>query len=456
MWTRYVASVAKAAAQSIYDIGFSSFGSWGSRVARKTVQQWFRKFGESAYLHGPVHRVAQDVSLVKWHLYRRTAGPVGPAGPPREEVYDHPLLELWDNPVPQTSSHPGFTGSQWRYLVQLYLELAGEAFLVVVEEQGNPSALLPIPPHWVTGIPTKEEPFYTIVVPGTGAQPVPSGQVIWLKRLDPANPYGRGLGVAGTVDDEVSQLEWMNKFNDNLFRNGAHPGAIVGVEGLDPKNADRIREQWAEKQEGFANAWRTAFIGGKVTMHQTGRSHMDLDFNEGVRLKRDTVAQAWCVPPEILGIVENSNRATAQAADFIHQSKNTLPRLVYLDEVFNRFLVPRYRERALILCYENPVRETEEFRLEKADRGLAGGAITVNEWRKEMGWDPWPEPMGSAFYRPLNVEAVNSLTGEVLNQPDHSAEPTAPPEPAGGQEKIKHLDFRTATRRLWGARKKAS
>lgn len=456
IWSGHVASVAKAAAQSIYDIGFSAFGGLGQRFSRKSVAQWFQKFGQSAYLHGPVHRVAQDVSLVHWHLYRRTSGAIGPAGPPREEVYEHPLLDLWANPVPRSESHPGFTGSQWRYLLQLYLELAGEAFVVVTEQAGIPMSLLPIPPHWVTGIPTSDHPFYTVVVPGGGTEPVPAGNVIWLKRLDPANPYGRGLGVAGTVDDEVSQLEWMNKFNDNLFRNGAHPGAIIGIEGLDGNNEKRIREQWAEKQEGFANAWRTAFVGGKVTMHQTGRSHTDLDFNAGVRLKRDTVAQAWCVPPEILGIVENSNRATAQAADYIHQSKNTLPRLVYLDEVFNRFLVPRYRERALVLCYENPVKETEEHRLEKADRGLAGGAITVNEWRQAMGYDPLPNTQGNVLYRPLNVEAVDSRTGQVLNQPDHEApSPLPKPEP-GGQEKANVLPFSTQVRRLWGARKQVS
>lgn len=456
LWSGHVASVAKAAAQSIYDIGFSSFGAIGQRFSRKTIQQWFKKFGESAYLHGPVHRVAQDVSLVNWHLYRRLSGAVGPAGPPREEVYEHPLLDLWENPVPRTDTHPGFTGSQWRYLIQLYLELAGEAFIVVTEKAGVPMSLLPVPPHWVTGTPTSEHPYYNVVVASGGSEPVPAANMIWLKRLDPANPYGRGLGVAGTVDDEVSQLEWMNKFNDALFRNGAHPGAIIGVEGMTDSNEKRIREQWATKQEGFQNAWRTAFVTGKVTMHQTGRSHTDLDFNAGVRLKRDTVAQAWCVPPEILGIVENSNRATAQAADYIHQSKNTLPRLVYMDEVFNRFLVPRYRDRSLVLCYDNPVRETEEFRLEKADRGLAGGAITINEWRREMGYDPWPSPQGDAFYRPLNVEAVNSKTGEVLNEPDHEATDPAPPVPAGGQEKATVLPFSTTVRRLWGARKKAS
>lgn len=447
-WTGQMATVVKAAAQSVYEIGFSSLGGFAQRLSRSTVQQWFLKFGQSAYLHGPVHRVAQDVALVQWHLYSRMDGEVGPSGPPRKEVYDHPLLELWDQPVPRSDSHPGFTGSQWRYLIQLYLELAGESFLVVIERDGMPTALLPIPPHWVTQTPSTDAPWYTISTPNTLApEPIPAAQVIWLKRLDPSNPYGRGLGIAGTVDDEVSQLEWMNKFNDALFRNGSHPGAIIGVEGLDDKNEKRIRSQWSEKQEGFANAWRTAFIGGKVTMHQTGRSHLDLDFNAGVRLKRDTVAQAWCVPPEILGIVENSNRATAQAADYIHQSKNTLPRLVYQAEVWNKYLVPRYLDRRLFLGYENPVRETDEQRLEKADRGLAGGAITVNEWRREMGYDPLPDTQGSVLYRPLNVEAVDSRTGRVLNEPDHSADSPRPKPEPGGQEKLL---------RLVGARRKAS
>lgn len=447
-WTGHVATVAKAAAQSIYEIGFSPLGALGQRLSRSTVQQWFRKFGESAYLHGPVHRVCQDVAMVKWHLYQQLDGKVGPSGPPRQELYDHPLLDLWEQPVPRSATHPGFTGSQWRYLVQLYLELAGEAFLVVVEDGSQPVALLPIPPNWVTGIPSGDQSSYRLAIPGTMAsEEIPSSQVIWLKRLDPANPYGRGIGIASTVDDEVSQLEWMNKFNDQFFRNGAHPGAVVGVEGLDERNEGRIRAQWNEKQQGFMNAWRTAFVSGKVTFHQLSRSHQDLDFVQGVRLKRDTVAQAWCVPPEILGIVENSNRATAEAADYIHQSKNTLPRMVYQSEVWNRFLVPRYRDRRLVLDYEHPVRETDEQRLEKADRGLMGGAITVNEWRAAMGYDPLPDEQGNVLYRPLNVEAVNADDGTVLNQPDHSAPPVE-----AEREKVSSI----AKGRLLARRKRAS
>ena len=50
--------------------------------------------------------------------------------------------------------------------------------------------------------------------------------------------------------------------------------------------------------------------------------------------------------------------------------------------------MPLYDDPLLEVDYESPVKETQDFKLQKASEGLTRGAITVNEWRAINGWPP--------------------------------------------------------------------
>lgn len=396
---------------SYYEIGFARAGGAMQRFQRANTAQWLAKYGESAYLRSPVSRLAHGVAQIPWRVYRVTKGETGLI---RVAEPDHPLQKVWDDPVPYDGLMPGFSGYDWRLLGQMWLELVGDWFFAPkLGESGMPEQFIPIPPTWVKSTPSTKEPFFRVEIPG-GDKPfeLPSYALIWWRHINPADPYGRGLGVAGAVDDEIQQLEWMNKFNNQFFRNGAHPGQIIGIEGLDEDNEKRIREQWETKQSGFWNAWRTAFVGGKVTMVESSRTHKDLDFNESVRMKRDVCLQNWGTPPELVGIIENSNRATIQGADYVQSKNNILPALTSMQLNAARMLVPMFRDPGIVLEHENPVKETDEFKLDKVERGLTRGAITINEWRRELNIDPVPG--GDVLLVPLNVAMVDPSTGKVL------------------------------------------
>lgn len=429
LWARTVALPG-----DIFNLGFQG-GSGMGRMLRSTVGQMLARFGDSPFLRSPVNRICTDVALVKWFLYEEVpGGPTGPSGQAKVQVTDHPLLKLWNRP------NPIMTGFQFRKLTQQHIELGGEGFWFLERPPGTlePKALWPIPPHWVQEMPSAESPGYTLAIPiGKRGRKkftawVPESEILWLPELDPAEPYHRGLAAAAAVDDQVQQTEWMAKFNNQFFRGGAHPGMILSTEGnLKPGAKERFEKEWEEKHTGVWNAFKLALLegGGKMSLHQVGASHKDLDYVEGNKLVRDIQRQNWSVPGELLGITENSNRATAQAADYIHQKGNVLPRIIYLEEAAALWLVPLWGNPRLRLCAENPVRETEELKLKKASEGLSRGAITVDEWRQANGWDPLPNGQGQRIYVPLNMAALDSRTGEpiTLPVPGPAAASQAPP-----------------------------
>jgi hypothetical protein len=385
------------------DIFEAGFGAHNSLETGSINRQWLEEYHRNGAMRTPFNRTAEDVAMVAWHLHRVWPGE-------KEEVFDHPFLSLMATPA------VGMTGYEWRLLKTLYLDIAGESFdLIEFDRQGLPTQLSPIPPTWCRRIPSSDRLSYDFVIPGPkgGTWEVPAENILWMKRPNLANPWGRGRGVALSVDDEIQQLSYMNKFNGAFFKNGAHPGMIIGVENLNKDNEARIRAQFERKYSGVMNAFRTAFIGGAVKVFRGMAGHKDLDFNVGWVAKRDAVRQAAGPPAELCGDTKGSNRAQIQGASNIQQRYQMRPRLAYMQGAYASFLLPLYNQferqlgegGQLVYTYEDPVEEAAELRLAVASEGLTRGALSINEWRHSQGWDTKAEL--DLWQVPLNVTSTS-------------------------------------------------
>lgn len=143
--------------------------------------------------------------------------------------------------------------------------------------------------------------------------------------------------------------------------------------------------------------------------------------------ERDMILQVTGgIPPEMLGIVENSNRATIDAATLLMAEQVVIPRLEFQRSYFQEFLVRDYDER-LIVDYVSPVREDIEAQAEALK--ATPWAATVNEHRQRAGLPPLedeaegklhPIPMGVDFSETL-VREVDEPLEDVIPEPDEDA-----------------------------------
>ena len=118
--------------------------------------------------------------------------------------------------------------------------------------------------------------------------------------------------------------------------------------------------------------------------------HVESDFRsqQFVQLRqfeRDAIMQHYGVPPEILGVLTNSNRATIDSADYFMSRYVVDPRLEFQRGVLQERFVPEYDDR-LIVEYVSAVQEDKAHHLEVA-KG-APWSLTANEWRKMSGHGP--------------------------------------------------------------------
>lgn len=347
---------------------------------RRTRAELVRAYSEVPWLRAVVSRIATAVASVQFDVL--VEGRVQP---------EHPLRALLDAPT------GGLTGWTRRMLTQVYLELTGEAVWVLARnEDGLPVEAWVLPPHWVTDLDDEK----VIVQAPTGRVTFERRNTVLFRDPDPDRPYGRGSGVTHALVDELAADEYAAQFIARFFSNAARPDMLVSLPGVSPDTLARVREEWEARTQGLHNAFRAHFLNAeaKVTVLEPNLSH--LQFTELRRFERDLVHQVFGVPPEILGVVESSNRATIQAAGDLFGRWVIKPRIALWEAVVNGYLAPQYGTGVAVKWHDAVPRDLE-FQLRQSTEGLRSGALTINEWRERNGWPPLED--GDRLLVPLNT-----------------------------------------------------
>lgn len=432
---------------------------------RRGSQQILEAYREMPWLRALADRVATAVASTPWHLYaaprgrtaavRRNLQDANLAGPDERqraiarmrrlqdlrEILEHPWLNLIENP------NPLLVGLKVRKLMSIYYDLSGEVALVYERDPlitgaqglGVPFRLWPIPPTWVVEIPTPSKLFFKVRYL-QHEQDIPASDMLWMVDPLPENPYGRSTGLARTLGDELETDEYAAKHAKTLFFNDARPPFFAWLKPdtagneTTPEELERVKFKWLTEHAGVFKQWRPFFLNREIQIHEFNQDLRALEFNALRTQQRDIIREVWGVPPEVLGIIENSNRATIDAARVLMGLYVTMPRLEVQREEFQVRVLPEFDER-LICDYESPVPEDREHAL-KVMMALPA-ALDLDEWREASGHEPLPDDAGKLHPVPLNLTLVPA---EDLALP---VEPIAPGDGEDGDVDVDDEDADT-------------
>lgn len=341
------------------------------------------------------------------------------------EIEAHPFLDLVID-----KGNSFLTGQSTRKVTQLHLDLAGEAFWLKQRAttgllRGVVTAVWPIPPHWILGTPTPTHKFFRVGFRAWIGD-IPESELLWMANPDPKFPYGRGSGLGGALADELETDEYASRFLKQYFYNDATPPFVVSPKGTDTTSvwneteARRFEYAWVSKLQGYWKAHKPIFANRALDIKEFKRDLRSMQMVQLREHERDVVMQVFRIPPEIFGVLQHSNRATIDSADFIFTTKCQIPRLDFLRAQLQEKMLPEYDDRQLlILDYVSPVQEDKAQQLDAAK--AAPYALTVNEWRRRMG--EAETDGGEVRFVPFNL----TLT------PDLSVPPPKPAEPQLGE-----------------------
>jgi hypothetical protein len=415
-----------------------------------------RAFRVMPWLRAVTARIAEGVASAQWHLYAPTshgkfierpdwarAGQARRAVLKQQAAEEEEYVELGEHPATSIllDPNPMLRGRSVLYLFQAMLDHVGEAYAVMQRGAGGtPTALWPLPPTWVTDRPAPDKATIEVQMPNWRG-PVALENLLWA--ISPAldDPYGRGTGTAEALADELETDEYAAKHTKNWFYNGGRPDLLVVAKGMSKPDLQELESRWEARTQSFWKKFKPYFVNRDVAVQELTQSLQEMQFTDLRRLERDTIVNVFGVPPEVLGIVENSNRATIEAADYLFGRWVLQPRLEFLRNVLQVAWVSQFDPR-LVLDYDSPVAEDKEHNLKVYT--AAPWAFMVDEWRSLGGQEPLPEGRGRVFIVPPTYTEIpaDSTPAPDLSPDGQQLEghpPNALPAPAARPARVGQL-----------------
>lgn len=283
-----------------------------------------------------------------------------------------------------------FSGYTYRWLQQHYMDLLGESIDVIFRGEDGQPQFYPVPPTAVTVETGRQQGGrrYRVRLGDLDETYVPE-RILHIRRPNLLNPYGRGTGTGRAVADEVELSEYVTKHTKAEFYNGARPDFFVYLPGAGADQANRFKEEWRKKYSGVQNSGQPAVLGEdpeEVIIKELSRSLADMGASEFKELENEIIRRAFGVPPEIVGVITNSNRATITEAMTILGRFVLKPRATFWASEWQHKVMPLVGEPGDIITFEDPDPGDQEHRRELLKDHP--NAFTINEARAEAGKPP--------------------------------------------------------------------
>lgn len=344
-------------------VGRGLQGKWGDRARRGDQAAQLASMGGSATLFGIVNRTSTAVAKETWHLHRRRPGGVCSYVAPGDNdpceargvvhVEKHPALSVLQNP------NPFYTTQEYFESGQQHIDLVGEGWTIMNRIGSMPYELWVARPDRMVVVTDRSDFLvgYIYVDPDGQEMPLRKEDVLSVRMPDPENPY-RGLGPVQSVLSNIDSGGYSAEWNANFFRNGARPGGIVKLSRkMSDPDFEQLVERFNVNHRGTANANRTAFLEEGDWVDVAPMSIRDMQFVETSNLNRDTIMLAFTASKFDVGILDDVNRATAEAADVSFGNRMTIPRLDRWQGMLNNDYLPQFPGSTgdLSFVYSNPV-----------------------------------------------------------------------------------------------------
>ena len=373
-------------------IAFQALGRpvWTPRDYAALADEGFQR---NAVAYRCVRMIAESAASVPWLLYEGG-----------RELDAHPLLALLERP------NAGQAGPDLFESWFGFLQVAGNAYLELVEADGRPRELHVLRPDRMKVVPGASgwPAGYEYAVNGrvvtipcdaaTGESPV-----LHMRLFHPLDDhYGMSPleAAACAIDIHNAAGGW----NKALLDNAARPSGALVYKGreaganLSEDQFERLKRELADNYAGPANAGRPLLLEGGLDWKPMGLSPKDMDFIAAKNAAARDIALAFGVPPMLLGIPGDHTYANYREANRAFWRATVLPLLGLTARALTRWLGPHYEGGAkLRLWYDADAIEALSSEREALwERVGKAGFLSDDEKREAVGYGRVTRPSTSA------------------------------------------------------------
>lgn len=397
------------------------------------------EYSRSPWLRSVVDRVSSSFSMADWKIYKKPLSRIGRRNYKAikkqldtlnlQPEDNNEFIEFWNR------GNKKFSGFTCRRLIQQYIDLVGECYIILDfdKKTKKPIYYSPVPPDWVekTGSGWRDgkgKREYLINI-GLGAtkRTYKEHEVVHLVNVDPYDPYKRSSSISSAIRKELALDTEAASYATDYFHNGMMPTGILTAKGANKTQVERMREEWENRHRGGGKRHKIHITGAEIDYTRTEQEFSPDNIVNIREFERNVVMQVYGVPPEILGILDKSNRATIQSAEDIFAKMVILPRLRFIQAEIQEKIVSKYFGDDLYLDFYSPL--PADTQLEVEVMKFAPYAFKINEFRalarkKPLSKEEGGENMGAILDIRGQAEAGSTMRGNPQNDQSGKDEST--------------------------------
>lgn len=319
---------------------------------------------------------------------------------------DHRLYQLLRNPNPVDTGY-----DLWNELC-LYLEVCGNSYLWKVRDVlGMVKELWVLPANWVRprtntldgSMPTKFVEWYEVnpkgFLTGSGFVRIPAEDIIPFMYKNPANKFD-GLAPTQAVAPWIDVAESIDLSQFASFKNRAVTDVVIELDPKfsDPKKDDlkRAQQEFKDKYGGEGNVGVPWILAPGASAKKLSPTPAEMDYVRSAEQARDWCLAARRVSKIIAGIDEagSYNNMITSTANFVMRTMK--PKRMMVGQRLTENLAKEFDVRLCIFWPDTTPEDPAQVLAERTAM-LEHAVITQNEWRADIGKEPFPhggdEPM---------------------------------------------------------------
>jgi HK97 family phage portal protein len=359
---------------------------WTMRSHAEMTRQGYER---NAVVYRCVRMIVEAAASVPWLMYRG-----------REEIVDHPLLDLVARP------NPFDTSVSLIEAICSNLLLHGNAYVEAAFVDNEPRELYALRPDRVS-VATGRNGWPAAYVyramgdevrfdmRGEGIEPI-----LHIKLFSPLDDvYGFAPLCAAQVPLDVHNAA--SAWNKALLDNSARPsGALVyaGPDGahLSDEQFARLKQELEENFSGAINAGRPLLLEGGLDWKALSLSPKDMDFNEAKAGAAREIALAFGAPPLLLGLPGDNTFSNYQEANRAFWRQTVLPLVARVQRSFEAWLQPGFGPFRFDYNADRLEALADERAMEWERVGKAP-FLTIDEQREAVGYAAMPKDALALF-----------------------------------------------------------
>jgi len=413
-----------------------------------------------------VRLLSESIAAMPTNLYRRL-----PAGG-KEIADDQPLHEIL-----AYQPNSWMTSFEFKELMQSWLLLWGNAYAHIKGSirRGAVDELIPLHPSRmeVKRLENGKLRYYyrspsTIADPNPEPEEYRQEEIFHLRWLSSDGVRGY---VPTTLSREAIGLARATELHSSaFFGNGAIAGTYIELDQPHkPEALQRFRQQWDEAHRGPANHYKTVVMPFGFKKKNDPVNNRDNALVETRLFQLQEVARCYRVPAHMVGDLSNVRHSTVEQAAIDYKTFSLMPWCRRWELACRRDLVTDDRNYFVGFDMNSFMAGDYAARSTYLREAFNNGAIDVDEYRAEIGYNPLPDGLGKKRFVQVNMQLLEAFTIENPTGQQQAAtpeslpaeeQPQEPEEGAGneagedaGDAENRDLDpaevvFRTALRRI--------